>query len=171
MLIRTEAPADILAIDRLLKSVFDTEAEANLVMALRENSRLTLSLVACSDEGEVIGHVLFSPVMLNGEDYAWQGLAPLAVSQSHQGQGIAKALVKEAFETLPDFGYPACVVLGDPNYYSKFGFSSASEEGLSCQWEVPEGAFQVKSLTADSIQTLLSGKSGVIEYSPEFLEL
>lgn len=37
MLIRTEAPADILAIDRLLKSVFETEAEADLVMTLREN--------------------------------------------------------------------------------------------------------------------------------------
>ncbi|MGF1771864.1 GNAT family N-acetyltransferase [Vibrio maritimus] len=171
MLIRTEAPADILAIDRLLKSVFETDAEANLVMVLRENSRLTLSLVACSDEGEVIGHVLFTPVSIDGEELSWQGLAPLAVATSHQGKGIAKALVKEAFETLLDFGYPACVVLGDPNYYSKFGFTSASEFGLKCQWEVPEGAFQVQSLTEQTIPELLEGKTGTIEYSPEFLEL
>lgn len=52
MLIRTEAPADLLAIDALLKTVFPTDAEANLVMALRENGRLTLSLVACSEEGK-----------------------------------------------------------------------------------------------------------------------
>jgi putative acetyltransferase len=55
MLIRTEAPADILAVDKLLKSTFETEAEANLVMKLRENGRRTLSLVACNDEGEVVG--------------------------------------------------------------------------------------------------------------------
>ncbi|QSA19762.1 N-acetyltransferase, partial [Vibrio furnissii] len=73
MLIRTEAPADILAVDRLLKTVFDTDAEANLVMALRENSHRTLSLVACDDEGEVVGHAMFSPVLLNGEDLNWQG--------------------------------------------------------------------------------------------------
>ena len=77
MLIRTEAPADILTIDLLVKSVFDTTAEAKLVMSLRENSHLTLSLVACNDDGELIGHCLFSPVTINGEDIAWQGLAPL----------------------------------------------------------------------------------------------
>ena len=49
MLIRTEAPADILAVDRLLKSAFETETEADLVMRLRENGRRTLSLVACND--------------------------------------------------------------------------------------------------------------------------
>ncbi|GAK85151.1 acetyltransferase [Vibrio ponticus] len=60
MLIRTEAPADILVIDRLLKETFPTEAEANLVMSLRENGKLTLSLVACNDDGEVVGHAMFS---------------------------------------------------------------------------------------------------------------
>ena len=84
MLIRTEAPADILTIDRLLKHAFPTEAEANLVMRLRENGKLTLSLVACTDEGEVVGHALFSPVTLNGEDLSWQGLAPLAVHDDYR---------------------------------------------------------------------------------------
>ena len=60
MLIRTEAPADILTIDALLRQTFPTSAEAKLVRSLRENSRFTLSLVACSDDGEVIGHVLFT---------------------------------------------------------------------------------------------------------------
>lgn len=38
MLIRTEAPADILTVDRLVRSAFDTEAEAKLVMSLRETA-------------------------------------------------------------------------------------------------------------------------------------
>ena len=87
MLIRTEAPADILPIDTLLKSAFETEAEANLTMTLRENSRLTLSLVACNDEGEVIGYVLFTPVLINGEDLGWQGLAPVAVKEEYRRRG------------------------------------------------------------------------------------
>lgn len=89
MLIRTEAPADILVVDQLLKNVFATEAEADLVMALRENGQRTLSLVACDDEGEIVGHVMFSPVTLEGEDLNWQGLAPLAVKKNT----VAKALV------------------------------------------------------------------------------
>ncbi|MFA0114753.1 GNAT family N-acetyltransferase [Vibrio sp. 10N.261.46.E11] len=167
MLIRTEAPADILVIDRLLKSVFETDAEANLVMSLRENSHLTLSLVACSDDGEVVGHLMFSPLTLAGEDHNWQGLAPLAVKAEYRNQGIAKSLVEDAFSTLVDFGYPACVVLGDPAYYGRFGFKAASEFGLSCAWDVPEGAFQVIEL----VEGALAGHSGEIAYSPEFNDL
>ncbi|MCW8336238.1 GNAT family N-acetyltransferase [Vibrio paucivorans] len=167
MLIRTEAPADILAIDRLLKSAFETDAEANLVMKLRENSHLTLSLVACNDEGEVIGHAMFSPVLLEGEDYNWQGLAPVAVKSEYRKQGIAQKLVTEGLESLVEFGYPVCVVLGDPAYYSRFGFNAAEKYGFSCQWEVPAGAFQIAELVPEQ----LTGKGGMIQYCEEFNEL
>lgn len=167
MLIRTEAPADILAVDRLLKEVFDTEAEANLVMALRENGHRTLSLVACDDEGEVVGHAMFSPVHLNGEDLNWQGLAPLAVKAEYRKQGLGAELVHEGLASLGELGYPACVVLGDPAYYSRFGFTVADEQGFRCQWDVPAGAFQIVALWDDE----LKGRSGEIQYCPEFSDL
>ncbi|USD64764.1 N-acetyltransferase [Vibrio sp. SCSIO 43136] len=164
MLIRTEAPADIIPVEQLLKNTFETEAEANLVASLRENGHRTLSLVACSDEGEVIGYVLFSPVTVGGEDLNWQGLAPLAVAKEHQGKGIGTELVKEALHSLAELGYPACVVLGDPNYYGRFGFEDAAKHDLSCQWEVPEGAFQV---VANELVDLAE-HSGLVEYTAEF---
>ncbi|ROV61177.1 N-acetyltransferase [Vibrio ponticus] len=167
MLIRTEAPADILVIDRLLKETFETEAEANLVMSLRENGKLTLSLVACNDEGEVVGHAMFSPVTLEGEDLNWQGLAPVAVREDVRKQGIAESMVREGLESLRDFGYPACVVLGDPAYYSRFGFSAAEQHNFRCQWDVPVGAFQVLAIAADEF----AERGGLIEYSPEFTDL
>jgi putative acetyltransferase len=167
MLFRTEAPADILPIDRLLKASFETDAEANLVMSLRENSRLTLSLVACNDEGEVVGYVMFTPVFVEGHELTWQGLAPLAVREDHRNQGIAETMVKEAFETLIDFGYGACVVLGNPDYYSRLGFESAENKGLKCKWDVPAGAFQVHSL----IDGALGEVTGLVNYCPEFDEL
>ncbi|MEZ8101408.1 GNAT family N-acetyltransferase [Vibrio bivalvicida] len=167
MLIRTEAPADILAIDRLLKSTFETEAEANLVMKLRENSRRTLSLVACNDEGVVVGYVLFSPVTLEGSDLNWQGLAPLAVEEKYRNQGLAAEMVKEGLSSLREFGYPACVVLGNPAYYSRFGFIDSEERQMRCQWDVPQGAFQVLSL----VEGEFDHRSGLIEYCPEFSEL
>ena len=164
MLIRTEAPADILVIDRLLKQTFETEAEANLVMALRENGKLTLSLVACNDEGEVVGHALFSPVTLEGEDLNWQGLAPVAVREDYRQQGIAEKMIREGLESLRDFAYPACVVLGDPAYYSRFGFVAAESQNFRCEWEVPAGAFQVLAIAEHEF----SERSGLIEYSSEF---
>ncbi|MFG0888965.1 MULTISPECIES: GNAT family N-acetyltransferase [Vibrio] len=167
MLIRTEAPADILAVDRLLKTVFDTDAEANLVMALRENSHRTLSLVACDDEGEVVGHAMFSPVLLNGEDLNWQGLAPLAVKAEFRHQGLGGELVNEGLASLGELGYPACVVLGNPDYYARFGFTSAEKHGFHCQWDVPADAFQIVALWDGE----LTGRSGEIQYCPEFADL
>ncbi|MGC9422388.1 GNAT family N-acetyltransferase [Vibrio sp.] len=164
MLIRTEAPADILAVDRLLKSVFDTEREANLVMKLRENGRRTLSLVACDDEGDIVGYALFSPVMLNGEDLNWQGLAPLAVETNYRCQGIGAQLVNEGLSSLGELGYPACVVLGAPNYYQRFGFRVAKSHGFHCPWPEVESAFQAVELWEDAF----AGRQGLIEYCDEF---
>ncbi len=164
MLIRTEAPADILVVDQLLKSVFETEAEANLVMSLRENGNRTLSLVACEDDGEVIGFALFSPVSVEGEHINWQGLAPLAVKEEYRRQGIGADLVKEGLSSLGELGYPACVVLGDPNYYQRFGFESADKSGFHCKWEAPKEAFQILALWENELE----GRKGLIEYCPEF---
>lgn len=168
MLIRTEAPVDILAVDRLLKSCFETPAEAKLVKKLRENSRFTVSMVACTDEGELIGHALFTPVTLNGEDLGWQGLAPLAVAKDQQGKGVARALIESGLESLAELGYPACVVLGSPEFYTRFGFEDAAEYAFDSIYhqmdEYVEGAFQVKAL-ADGV---FDNHQGRIEYSPEF---
>ncbi|WP_051902381.1 GNAT family N-acetyltransferase [Photobacterium sanctipauli] len=153
--------------DTLLKSVFETEAEAKLVMKLRENGQRTLSLVACSDEGEVVGHLFFSPVTRDGVDENWQGLAPLAVKAEYQRQGIGQALMEEAKQTLLELGYPVVVVLGHSDYYPKVGFVKAADHGLACQWPVPEEAFMVLELAEGT----LAGKTGTIEYSSEFAEL
>ncbi len=167
MLIRTEAPADILLIDKLLRSAFETEAEADLVMSLRENGHLTLSLVASTDEGEIVGHVLFSPVTLNGEQLGWQGMAPVAVKSAFRKQGIAGKMITEGLSTLYELGYPACVVLGEPAFYTRFGFVDAAELNMRCSWDVPQGAFRAIALAEDEF----SGKSGLVEYSPEFLQM
>lgn len=167
MLIRAESPADILAIDRLLKSTFDTDAEANLVMKLRENGHLTLSLVASTDDGEVIGHAMFSPVTVQGQDIGWQGLAPVAVDESYRKQGLASQLIREGFSSLVEFGYPACVVVGDPAYYSRFGFEPVEKHGFTSQWQLPDGIFQIAGL----VDGVFEGYDGLIEYCPEFSEL
>lgn len=166
MLIRTEAPADILAVERLLSAVFATNSEANLVTSLRENGRRTLSLVACDEQGEIVGYALFSPVTLNGEDLNWQGLAPLAVAKEHRKQGIGALLVNEGLSSLGELGYPACVVLGDPNYYQRFGFKEAQTHGFSCPWPELASAFQVVALWEDAF----IDRQGIIEYCPEFTD-
>ncbi|MGF1708055.1 GNAT family N-acetyltransferase [Enterovibrio baiacu] len=164
MLLRSEAPADLLPIDRLVKKAFETDAEANLVMTLRENGHNTLSLVACNDDGKVVGHIMFSPVIVGGQDTGIQGLAPVCVHPDYRNQGLASEMVREGFEILREFGYPACVVLGDPAYYSRVGFVPASQYSLNCKWDVPADAFMAIEL----LDGAFIDAKGLVEYCAEF---
>ncbi len=164
MLIRIEAPADILIINKLVAQTFTTDVEAKLVMSLRENSHLTLSLVACSDEGEIIGHCLFSPITLNGEDLNWQRLAPVCVKKEYQNQGVAQALIHHGLEILTELGYPVVAVFGEVEHYRRFGFEIAQIYNIQSQWQKAEETLMLKVEKNENIL----GKAGTIECCPEF---
>jgi putative acetyltransferase len=164
MLIRSEAAADSFGIEALLKHAFPSNAEAKLVSQLRENGGITLSIVASDNDGRIIGSAVFSPVTLSEVDHGWQGLAPVAVHEDYRNQGIAEQMIKEGLNTLLEFGYSACVVLGDPAYYSRFGFACARTQHFRCQWDLPDGIFQVLDLSGEGFK----GLSGLIEYRAEF---
>ena len=125
--IRPEMPADGPAIAALIKSAFHGHPhsdghEADILAALRGNSDLTLSLV-CADEA-IIGHIAFSPVAIGDGSTGWYGLAPLSVAPSRQMRGIGAALVERGLCELKAIGAQGCVVLGDPEYYGRFGFAA-----------------------------------------------
>lgn len=164
MLVRVEIPVDAAGIDSLLRRVFPTGAEADLVHQLREDGQLTLGIVATDDEGGVVGYAAFSPVLIDGEDQHWVGLAPLAVEESLRRQGLGEKLVYEGLDALNEFGYTAVVVLGDPAYYSRFGFVPAIEQQLHCRWPDSAGAFQVYPLSDNP----LAGLSRQVEYAEPF---
>ena len=65
---------------------------------------------------------------------------------------------------LLELGYPACVVLGEPAYYSRFGFVAGEDHQLHCKLRLASGTFQVKALS----DTEFEGLSGVVEYCSEF---
>ncbi|MCE0493316.1 GNAT family N-acetyltransferase [Vibrio salinus] len=129
MLIRTEAPADILLIDSLLKEHANDDRLAGDIMTMRENASLTLSLVVCSDEGKVIGHVAFRPVICDGVESTWQIMTPITVSSEHIGETDIKiSLIQEAMNTLGELGYPACFGSEGDEKYQEFGFSPYGNE-------------------------------------------
>lgn len=164
MLIRVEIPVDAAGINKLLRKAFASDGEAELVNHLREDGLITLGIVATDDYGGVIGYAAFSPVMVNGEDRQWVGLAPLAVSEKYRGKGLGKALVYEGLDALNEFGYAAVAVLGEPAYYGALGFKSAAEYDLHCKWPDTASAFQIYPLAEESLQ----GVSGLVEYSEPF---
>ncbi|MFC3394368.1 GNAT family N-acetyltransferase [Brenneria rubrifaciens] len=164
MLVRVEIPVDAAGIDSLLRRAFPTGDVADLVHELREDGQLTLGMVATDDEGGVVGYAAFSPVLIGGEDRQWVGLAPLAVEENLRRQGVGEQLVYAGLDSLNEFGYAAVVVLGDPVYYSRFGFVPAIEQQLRCRWPDSESAFQVYPLADNHFE----GASGLVEYAAPF---
>ncbi|WP_163469467.1 GNAT family N-acetyltransferase, partial [Escherichia coli] len=82
---------------------------------------LTLSLVA-EHNGTPIGHASVSPIVLSNGAAGWYGLAPVSVLPAYQSQGIGSRLIRRLLAELQERGAAGCVVLGDPNYYGRFGF-------------------------------------------------
>jgi putative acetyltransferase len=164
IIVRAETPEDVAAVRRVNELAFGRAEEAALVDALRAAACPHISLVA-EAEGQVVGHIFFSPVTLETEDRApaMLGLAPMAVLPEYQNQGIGSHLVREGLNECRRTGCDAVVVLGHPEYYPRFGFVPASRKGLRCEYPAPDEAFMVLELTPGGLSA-----QGLVKYRPEF---
>lgn len=164
MNIRYEQPGDREIIREVNLQAFETETEANLVDALRNTGVELISLVA-EENGEVIGHILFSPVTLS-EDLRIMGLAPMAVLPNWQSRGVGSKLVNAGLQACKKAGYDAVVVLGHADYYPRFGFTPAVNFGIRSEFDVPAEVFLVKELRKGA----LKGITGTVKYYQAFNE-
>ena len=124
--IRPERAGDERAIHALTEAAFrdmpfSDGDEQELVDRLREDGDLTLSLVA-EDAERIVGHIAFSPVTISDGSAHWFGLGPVSVWPELHGQRIGSALVKRGIADLRERDACGIVLLGDPAYYSRFGF-------------------------------------------------
>lgn len=127
MILREETAADAEAIAALVTAAFrntphSSGTEAAIVAALRRAGALSLSLVA-EEARDITGYIAFSPVTTDNNAADWYGLGPLAVHPARQKRGIGAALVEAGLSHLREKQAAGCVVLGDPAYYRRFGFT------------------------------------------------
>lgn len=129
--IRAERPGDEDIIHELTQAAFapmpySSGTEGAIIRALRANGELALSLVA-EEDGEIIGHVAFSPVTIGGHYDDWFGLGPISVRADRQRQGIGHALIREGIHKLKALGAKGCALVGDQAVYRGVGFVSDGE--------------------------------------------
>lgn len=139
--IRRESPEDAEAIRALLEASFGGSAESGLVDRLHASDELVLGLVAERD-GQVTGYIGLSALQSPERALA---LAPVAVVPSRQRCGIGSALIAEALRRVRPDGWRMIFVLGEPEYYGRFGFTTDAAAGFDCAYAGPY--FQALSLT------------------------
>ncbi|MGE0666623.1 MAG: GNAT family N-acetyltransferase [Sphingomonadales bacterium] len=126
MRIRDERPEDVQTIYDLTEAAFSGRPygdgdEQDLINALRAAGALAVSLVA-ERSGEIVGHIAFSRVKIDGKEGNWFDLGPVSVWPALQSQGIGSALIRAGLARIEALGAEGCVLLGYPSYYSRFGF-------------------------------------------------
>ncbi|MQR00525.1 GNAT family N-acetyltransferase [Glaciimonas soli] len=109
--------------------------EHKIVDALRDQGTLILSLVA-EQRQIIVGHIAFSPVLINQQSCGWVGLGPVAVLPEYQKQGIGRLLINQGIARMREQGAAGIVLLGDPAFYRQFGFKA--EPGLTLADVPPE---------------------------------
>ena len=158
---RPEEPRDVAAIQAVHSAAFPTVVEARLVDALRAAGRLTVSLVA-EEGGRIVGQVAFSPVTTAAAADGL-GLGPVAVLPEFQRRGIGGGLIRGGLKAAERIRTGFVVVLGEPAYYSRFGFRPAADWGLLDEYGGGP-AFQAIELRPGA----LASTSGLVRYAPEF---
>jgi putative acetyltransferase len=108
---------------------FSQQTEHLIVDALRAAGALTVSLVAELD-GQVVGHIAFSPARIGDASSNWYLLGPVAVHPDHQRRGIGRGLIERGLSSLRALGGRGCVLVGDPAFYRPFGFRPV--RGVTC---------------------------------------
>ena len=161
LFVRYEAGSDGDAVRELLTQSFPTAAEADLVERLRADGDLVLAVVA-ENGGQIVGYAAFSMMRA---PFVAVGMAPVAVSVDVRRQGIGTAMILTGLGELRAIGVEAAFVLGDPAYYTRFGFDAAAAAGFQSPYAGPH--FMVATLTGRA----LPATTGRVDYAPPFSAL
>jgi putative acetyltransferase len=163
--IRAATPDDSAALVRVHAAAFGRADEAEIARKLHALGDACVSLAAF-EGGELVGHVLFSPISVDGHAFARTplGLGPVGVQPGLQRAGTGIALCRAGIDACRARGAPFLVVLGHPTYYPRFGFVPAARFELTFGEMPPRDSFMAMELAPGA----LANVRGPVRYGPEF---
>ena len=155
--IREEIAADVAARELLLDRCFGERRTAKSSERLREGRLPAQGLALTAErDGEVLATVRLWHVEANGVPALLLG--PLAVKPELQGEGLGKAMMREALWRAACRGHGAVLLVGDPEYYERFGFFGGKAQHL-----VMPGPFERRRFLALELKDgWLDGAAGVL---------
>ncbi|TLG78857.1 N-acetyltransferase [Methylocystis sp. B8] len=155
--LRSETPKDYPATRELLLAAFQRPGEADLIEALRKDGDLVFGCVAAID-GFIVGHATLSRMRA---PFPALGLGPVAVAAAHRRQGVASALLRWTLAREQKDQWRAIFVLGDGDFYGRFGFRTELATGFGSPYSGPH--FLAMALNGE-----LPAREGQVDYAPAF---
>ena len=132
---RDETAADYAAIDRVNNLAFKETAQSQIIRDLRETGEALWSQVLLKGN-QIIGNLTFYKVWLEG-NLITAGLGPLSILPEHQRQGYGGQLIRSGLEKCDPALHQIIFLLGHPDYYPRFGFSSKLGAQYKSPWPRP----------------------------------
>ncbi|HEV2747641.1 MAG TPA: N-acetyltransferase [Allosphingosinicella sp.] len=163
--VRPAEARDASAIRAVHLAAFPDATEADLVGQLDKDGASVLSLVA-EEDGEIVGHILMSRMRVEGDGRGFRalGIAPVAVVPERQRAGIGSALIREALARARDAGEQLVFLVGEPDYYRRFGFAAATAARFASPYA--GSYFMARALTDVDLP-----RRGRADYAPAFAGL
>jgi predicted N-acetyltransferase YhbS len=145
------------AVEHLLDLAFGADRKLRTAYLLRSRGKIVPALSwAVMDGSDIIGSIQCWSVRIGRSPLVLVG--PVAVRPDHQGTGIGHQLMQLMLEQSEKLGNPAMVMIGDPEYYSRFGFSADETAG----WSLP-GPWEPHRLLARNTAQAGLPTEGMIE--------
>lgn len=139
MLIRQEREKDYGEIENLTREAFWNVyrpgcVEHYLLHELRGDGCFIPELDYCiEEEGRIVAHIAYARAYVTGDDGIKREVAifgPLSVLPERQRRGYGGALIRHTLQRAKELGFALVAITGNPDYYHRFGFESASEHGI-----------------------------------------
>jgi putative acetyltransferase len=169
MIIRQEKPSDFQNIYALVKTAFETAKvadgnEQDYVGKLRASGNYIpqLALVA-EEDGKLVGHIMLTETFVTTATSKFGALllAPLSVALQYRKRGIGSALVEQSLQLARNMGYLAVFVVGDPEFYGRFGFKSSVHFGVKHVPAIGDQYVMVRELSVG----VLAGVAGTVTFT------
>ncbi len=164
--IRPETERDFEEIYRLIETAFKTAKvsdgdEQDFAVQLRNGQNYIPELALVAEyKGRLIGHIMLTKIQMQCLAGLFEALllAPVSVLLEYRNQGIGSALINESTKRALEMGYAAVFLVGDPEYYKRFGFVETVQHGIKNVNGFEDKYVMVKELVPNT----LKGKEGTI---------
>ena len=138
--LRLEEPEDYKTVENLTREAFWNVHvpgcnEHYLMHIMRKSNAFIKELdIVAEVDGRIVGNIVYTKAKILGDDgnsYDVICFGPISVLPKFQGRGIGGMLIEHTKNLAKQLGYPAILIYGDPEYYSKYGFVEAKTYGIS----------------------------------------